>query len=384
MRCARAGSARVNASIPLFKVHLPAGAGAALEATLASGYIAHGAKVEEFERALAAYIGNPRVCAISEVSGALTLALFMAGVRPEDEVIVSPMVCLATSMPIANLFARPLWCDVDPATGMLDPARIADLVTPRTRVILATHWSGDVADIEALQAAARSRGLKLIEDASEAFGAEYRGEKLGCHGSDFCVYSFAAVRQITCGEGAALFCADPGDHEQARRLRRYGMDQPSFRLPSGDLNPDSDIAVPGFNFCMNNIAATLGLAQFPEVEDIVARQRANGRYYDSALAGVAGLTRLDRRADAVSGYWTYSLRAERRADLMRKLHENGIGCQRLHVRNDRYSCFAGARRDDGALPGVDLFDRENLSIPCGWWLAREERERIVGCIRGGW
>ena len=169
----------VNISIPLFKVHMPAGAGAALAATLASGQLAHGARVAEFERSLTAYTGNPLVSALSEVSGALTLALFMAGVRPEDEVIVSPMVCLATSMPIANLFARPLWCDVDPATGMLDPARIRELVTPRTRAILAYHWSGDVADLEALQTAARAHGLKLIEDASEASGAEYRGEKLG-------------------------------------------------------------------------------------------------------------------------------------------------------------------------------------------------------------
>ena len=362
---------------------MPAGAGAALATTLASGYLAQGAQVVEFERKLADYTGNPRVCAMSEISGALTLALFMAGVRPADEVVVSPMVCLATSMPIANLFARPLWCDVDPATGMLDPARIADLVTPRTRAILAYHWSGDVADIGALQEAARAHGLALIEDASEAFGAEYRGEKLGHHGSDFCAYSFAAVRQITAGEGAALLCADPDDHEQARQLRHYGIDRASFRLPCGDLNPQSDIAVPGFNFCMNNIAATIALAQLPHVENLVARQRANGRYFDAALAGVGGVTLLNRRADAVSGYWTYSLRAERRADLMRKLRQNGIGCQRLHVRNDRYSCFADVRRDD-ALPGVDLFDRENLSIPCGWWLSREECERIVACIRSGW
>ena len=373
----------MNIPIPLFKVHMPPGAGAALEATRARGRLAHGPKVEEFARALAPYTGKARVCALSEVSGALTLALFMAGVRPQDEVIVSPLVCLATSMPVANLYAHPRWCDVDPATGMLDPARIAGLVTPRTRAILASHWSGDVADLGALQAAARAHGLKLIEDASEAFGAEYRGHRLGNHGSDFCVYSFSAVRQITAGEGAALFCGSRGDHEQARRLRRYGIHQASFRLPSGDLNPDSDIAVPGFNFCMNNIAATIGLAQFPQVEDIVARQRANGRHYDSALAGAAGLTLLARREDAVSGYWSYSLRAERRADLMRKLHDNGIGCQRLHLRNDRYSCFAHVRRDD-ALPGVDLFDRENLSIPCGWWLSPEERERIVACIRAGW
>ena len=142
----------MSISIPLFKVHMPAGAAAALQATLASGYLAHGAQVEAFERELGAYVGNAHVSALSEISGALTLALYLAGVRPQDEVIVSPMVCLATSMPIASLFARPRWCDVDPATGMLDPARIADLVTARTRAILAYHWSGDVADLYALQA----------------------------------------------------------------------------------------------------------------------------------------------------------------------------------------------------------------------------------------
>ena len=373
----------MNIAIPLLKVHMPAAAHAALKSTLESGYIAHGALVAQFEHALAAYTGNERVCAISEVSGALTLALFMAGVQPGDEVIVSPMVCLATSMPIANLHARPVWCDVNPATGMLDPARIADLVTPRTRAILAAHWSGDVADLHTLQQAAHTHGLRLIEDASEAFGAEYRGVRLGNHGSDFCVYSFSAARQITAGDGAALFCASAGDHEQACRLRHYGIDQPNFRLPGGDLNPDSDIAVSGFNYRMNNITATIGLAQFPLVDELVTRQRANGRYFDRALAGTSGATLLARRADAVSGYWTYSLRAERRADLLRKLLDHGIGCQRLHLRNDHYSCFAHLRRDD-ALPGVDLFDRENLSIPCGWWLSREERERIVACIRSGW
>jgi dTDP-4-amino-4,6-dideoxygalactose transaminase len=371
------------AAIPLFKVHMPAGAAAAVGATLAGGQLAYGAKVAEFERALAAYSGNARVCAMSEVSGALTLALYMAGVRPQDEVIVSPLVCLATSMPVANLYARPRWCDVDPATGMLDPARIAELVTPRTRAILACHWSGDVADLEALQAVARRHGLKLIEDASEAFGAEYRGRRLGNHGSDFCVYSFSPVRQITSGDGAALLLGGDADYAQARRLRRYGMDQASFRLADGDLNPASDIPVPGYNFCMNNIAAAIGLEQFAHADAVVQRQRANGRYFDAALAGVGGISLLERRADAVSGYWTYSLRAERRADLMRKLVERGIGCQRLHLRNDRYSAFAQDRRDD-ALPGVDLFDRENLSIPCGWWLTQAERERVAACIRSGW
>jgi dTDP-4-amino-4,6-dideoxygalactose transaminase len=180
-----------------------------------------------------------------------------------------------------------------------------------------------------------------------------------------------------------LITLDRDSLERAVRARRYGIDQPTFRLPNGDLNPASDIPVPGFNFAMNNIAATLGIVQLPHATRLFRSYRDNGAYFDRALAGVPGLRQLRRPANAYSAHWTYSLRAERRADLMRKLHESGISAQRLHLRNDHYSCFAATRSSD-PLPGVEIFDRENLSIPCGWWLTAEDRERIAACIRSGW
>lgn len=372
----------MSAAVPLFKVHLPDTVLGALGRTFASGYVAQGAQVEQFERRLASWVGAKRVCAASEFSGALTLALYVAGVRPGDEVILSPLVCLATSMPVANLFAKPVWCDVDPSTGMLEASRLPPLISERTRAILAYHWSGDVCELETLGAIAASASIPLVEDASEAFGAEVRGARLGMNTADFTVYSFGAVRQMTCGEGAAVFVKDLDAWERLHRARRYGIHPPSFRLPNGDLNPGSDIPVAGFNFALNNIAAAIGLEQFAHIDRIVARCRANGAYFESALHGVAGVALLQRRKDAVSGYWTYSLRVQRRDDLVRKLHERGIGCQRLHVRNDRYACFAGARTAD--LPGVGAFDRENLSIPCGWWVSDDDRDRIVACIRSGW
>ncbi|MBI2315608.1 MAG: aminotransferase class V-fold PLP-dependent enzyme [Betaproteobacteria bacterium] len=368
--------------VPLFKVHMPGEVHPALRETFASGYIAQGEKVAAFETELRRLLGTDHVVSVSDCSAAITLALFIAGVRPGDEVIASPMCCLATNMPIANLFARPVWCDVDPATGMLDPGRIAQAVTPRTRAVLAFHWSGDVADLGALRAAAHAHGLKLIADASEAFGARWLGRPLGAADADFTVYSFGAVRHITCGDGAALLAAGAEDHAAAERLRRYGIDRSSFRLPSGDINSASDIALAGYYFPMNNIEAAIGLAQLPHAEAIVARHQANGRFFEAALAGVAGITRLARRADAQSAYWTYSLRAERRADLLRKLRAAGIGAQRLHLRNDLYTCFAAST--GGALAGVETFDAENLAIPCGWWLSDADRERIAGIIRSGW
>ncbi|MDH3288160.1 MAG: DegT/DnrJ/EryC1/StrS family aminotransferase [Betaproteobacteria bacterium] len=367
---------------PLFKVHMPEEVFPAVQRTLASGAIAPGAEVPRFEEAVGAFTGNLRTVAVSDISGALTLALHASGVGPGDEVVVSPLSCLATTMPIANLSAKPVWCDVDPETGMPTAAMMRAKITGRTRALLLYHWSGDVGDLDGVLALARECSLPLIEDASEAFGAEFHGRRLGHHGADFTAYSFGPVRHITCGDGAAL-CPGPGvDRERLRRLRRYGIDSATFRLPNGDLNPASDIVEAGFNFGLSNVAASIGLAQWHWAERNVHAHRDNGRGYDQALRGVPGLRLLARRTDAVSAYWTYSLRAERREDLVRKLREHGIGAQRLHLRNDQYACFA-AQAAPG-LHGVDALDAENLSIPCGWWVSAAERARIAETIRSGW
>lgn len=367
-------------AIPLFKVFVPEDAHAALASVLRSGRLASGPRVAAFETELAGWLGVPGAAAVSDASAALVLAFRLAGVQPGDEVIASPLACAATLMPIANLFARPVWCDIDPATGMLDPAGIESLLTEKTRAILVYHWSGDVAESESIAALAERHGIALIEDANAALGAECRGKRLG-RIADFTAYSFYASKHMTTGgEGGALLTRNPAHLDAIRRLRRFGIDPATFRLPHGDLNPRSDVAAAGFNFPMNEIAATIGVEGLRHADWIVGRHRANGLFYETALKDVPGLHLLKRRPDCVSGYWTYSLRAERRDDLIRKLHSHGIGTQRLHMRHDRYSCFS----DGVELPCVDLFDAENLSIPCGWWVSDEDRERIADCLRAGW
>ena len=353
---------------------------AALKPVLECGQLASGRRVAEFESRIKTWLNAPDVVALADASGALMLALYLAGVRPGDEVIASPLACSATLMPISNLFARPVWCDINPLTGMPDVADIAGRISEKTRAILIAHWSGDVADIGGIAALAHSRGVKLVEDASEAFGAQWRGRGLGGL-ADFTVYSFYATKHITTGEGAVLLAAEPRMIEAARHLRRFGIDPAKFRLPNGDLNPAFDIPLAGFNFPMNEIAATLGLAQLPHLDRITSIYRANGQYYDLTLAGIPGLHLLKRREDSVSAYWTYALRAKRRDDLIRKLFSHGIGAQRLHLRNDAYTCFGEGGRE---LPGVALFDAQNISLPCGWWVGGEERERVVACLRDGW
>lgn len=133
---------------------------------------------------------------------------------------------------------------------------------------------------------------------------------------------------------------------------------------------------------MTSLVAALGLQQLDGAAARVRRHQEHGRFFDRALRGIAGLTLLTRPDECRSSYWTYAFRAERRDDLVRKLVERGIGAQRLHLRVDTYGCFAEARRD--GLDGVDLFDRENIAIPSGWWLSDADRDEIVACLKSGW
>ncbi len=370
----------MSLSIPLFKVHTPRAAHAALKPVLESGRLACGPQVAEFERRFAQWIGAPAALALSDASAALALALYAAGVRPGNEVLTPALACSATVMPVAALFARPVWYDVDPATGMPNEQHLAAALTPKTCAVLLYHWSGDVAAVAAASDFCRRHHLKLVEDASEALGARLRGNYLGGV-ADFTVFSFYPTKPLNTGEGAALLAADSTALQQARRLRRFGFEPAGLRLPNGDLNPQLDIPVAGFNVPMNELAATLGLAALGDIDGIAALHRANGLYYETALAGTAGVRLLKRDAQAESAYWTYSLLAERRDDLVAKLTSHGIGAQRLHLRNDGFSCFGGVR---AALPGTAEFDACNLSIPCGWWVDEGARERIVQCIRDGW
>ncbi|MGH8598174.1 MAG: DegT/DnrJ/EryC1/StrS family aminotransferase, partial [Gammaproteobacteria bacterium] len=274
-----------------------------------------------------------------------------------------------------------VWCDVDPLTGMLDAEDAARRITPRTKAIVLYHWAGDVGPITSLRAVSTRYGLRLIDDAAAAFGAEYRGARLGNTLADFTVLSFYAVNPLSAGEGGALVCRDEVHFDLARLSKRYGIHQPSFRLPNGDLNPDSDISDTGYNFAMTDLNAALALTQFEALDAILERYRENGAYFDCALRGIPGLTLLERPAHTRSAYWVYAFRVVGREALIEKLSQYGIGAQRLHLRNDRYRCFAAPH---DPLPGVEVFDAENLCIPCGWWVDAEMRGRIADVIRSGW
>lgn len=360
---------------------MPPNTHSALAEVLYSGQIAHGPVVGRFESLFQEYIGNPQIISTSDVSTSLTLCLYMAGVKPSDEVIASPMSCLATNEPVRNLFADIVWCDINPLTGSIDPNNIEHRITARTKAILVFHWAGNPVDMEAVCDIARRHSLKVIDDASEALGADYYGKKIGNTCSDYTTFSFYANRHMTTGEGGAIAFADPNEYERGRWLKRYGIHLPSFRDELGEISPKSMIPEAGLNTYMNSISAAIGVEQMAQLPEIVRIHQENGTFYDNTLAGVDGITLLERNPQCKSAYWVYTLLAENRDGLLRRLREKGIYVSKVHLRNDVYTCFSPHICD---LPGVEHFQSHTISIPCGWWVTPEDRQYIVDCIKEGW
>lgn len=362
--------------IPLFKVHMPESVSEPLMKTLFSGYIGQGPRVDEFEGILGRYIGNPHVVTLNSATSGLQLALRLAGVGPGTEVITTPMTCTATNMPILAMGADIVWADVDPETGNLSAADVARKITPRTKAILAVHWGGYSCDLVALNALAKKHGIKLIEDAAHAFGAEYKGAKIGTH-SDYVVFSFQAIKHISTVDGGALFCRDEADYKRAKLLRWYGIDREEKGRT--DFRCESDIAEWGYKFHMNDVCAVIGIEQMKYVDGILAKHRANAKFYDEALRGIAGVRPVKTQPDVRSAYWLYTLHVDRRDAFMPFMKERGVATSKVHNRNDIHTTFRKFAAK--SLPGLERFFDTMVCIPVGWWVTEADRKHVVESIR---
>jgi len=361
--------------IPLFKVFMAPAQELMpkLESLLYSGQIGEGEPVYEFERQFARFVGLPNVLSLYSGTAALHLALMLAGVSQGDEVITTAMTAEPTNVAIKHAGAKVVWADVDPRNGLIDPASIQERITPRTKAIMVVHYGGVPASMGRIRQIAEAAGIPVIEDAAHALGARYGGRSLGSS-SEYVMFSLQAIKHMTTVDGGMLACKDPKDLPSGRELRWFGIDRCAPRT-------EVDVQRIGYKYHMNNLNATIGSVQLDHIGPIIETHKANGRYFDQALQGVPGLTLCTWDAEAEPSYWFYTIMAERRDDLSRRLTEAGITNSLVHKRNDQHSVFQDSKVP---LPNLDAFYSRMLHIPCGWWVTPEDRERIAEVLRGGW
>ena len=363
--------------IPLFRVHMPPEEELlpALRDVLYSGQVGQGPKVEEFEAALAPVAGNRNVLAVNSGTSALQLALRLAGARG-GSVVTTPMTCAATVLPVLAEGARPVWADIDPATGNIDPLDAERKLAPDTRAVLAVHWGGQPCDMTALMDLGARHGIPVIVDAAHALGAQWAGEPVGSPAADFTCFSLQAIKHITTIDGGILTTRDAGNYRRGKLLRWYGIDRDAEQA---DARVAADIGDWGYKFHMNDVAATIGLAQLRHLPGILAAHRGNAAFYDDTLCGLVQAAPARRYSEGA--WWLYTLLwrdGGQRAAFQAFMRAAGIQVSRVHGRLNRLTCFREYAA--GPLPGVDEFFERECCIPVHWALTEADRRAVAGAV----
>jgi dTDP-4-amino-4,6-dideoxygalactose transaminase len=326
----------------------------AVAATLRSGWLTSGPRTAELELRFAEYVGARHALAVASGTAALHLSLVALGVGPGDEVITSPITWPATANVIVHTGATPVFADVRDSDLNVDPARVAELVGPRTKAILPVHLTGQPADLDPLWAL----GLPVIEDAAHAVESEYRGRKIGAL-SDVTCFSLYATKNVAAGEGGVITTDVDDVAEEVQALRQ-------MRRADGSLY---DIAVPGYKANLSDVLATIALCQLDKLERHREIRLRHFAAYDAAVAELDGIDPLARDPRDVHALHLYVVRidAERagatRDEYQRALAEERIGTSIHFLPVHRLTAYRELIPQQPPLPVAERAGAEVLSLP---------------------
>lgn len=372
--------------IPFFRPDLgPEEAEAAARAVL-SGWVTSGPRCAELEKAFCAYTGAAHALAVNSGTAAMHLALAALGIGPGDEVITTPLTFCATVNVILQVGATPVLADIGEDLN-LDPERVRDAITPRTRAILPVHYGGLPCRMHELWRIAAEHGLKIVEDAAHAAGAEYDGRKIGSGPSDAVCFSFYANKNMTTGEGGLVTTPSAELAERMRILSLHGMSRDAWNRYGREGSWYYEVVECGFKYNLSDILAAVGLAQLVKLDRMTARRAEIASRYNAAFGEMEELELPPDRADSRHAWHLYPLRLrlERmdldRARFIEEMRRQGVACSvhfipiPLHpyyrrVLELRDPCER-ALREYPRLVSLPLFSR----------MTDEEIERVIASVR---
>ncbi len=340
----------------------------AVTAVLESGMLAAGERVAEFERNFADYCGTTHAVAINNGTAALHAALLAADIGQGDEVIVPSFSFFATASAVSMTGAKPIFVDVNEQTFNIDPAQVENQINPKTKAVIGVHLFGQPFDAQGIKHVCESHNLTLIEDAAQAQGAMFNGEKTGALGHMGC-FSFYATKNMTTGEGGMVTTSEKALNERLRLLINHGQSEKYLHTRLG------------YNYRMTDVAAAIGLVQLKKLEKFNTRRRKNAEYYDTHIS-VKGLITPAVAQGMHHVYHQYVIRLTddfpmKRADFMEYLKLKGIGTavhypipihhQPVYARaNEPDSCPVSTRLASSVLsiPVHPLLDQKELAYIC--------------------
>lgn len=333
---------------------------------MSSGQVAQGPKVREFEAKFAELCGAEHGIATTSGTSALHVALMANDIGPGDEVITSPFSFIASANCALFVGAKPVFVDIEEDYFTLDPEKIREKITPRTRAIEPIHLYGQACDMAAIVEIAREYNLVIIEDACQAHGAKFDGKPVGSFGT--ACFSFYPTKNITTGEGGMITTNDAEVAEKARLLRDHGS---PVRYQHETL---------GYNLRMNDMQAAIGLTQLPKLAGWNKKRQENAEFLTRELSKVAGVVPPPVRDNGEHVFHQYTIRVSNRDEAAEKLREQGVGVgvhYPLPIHKQPYYQKLGFQ---DSLPVSEAASREVLSLPVHPSLSQEDLEHIVGAV----
>lgn len=307
-----------------------------LRAVLASGMLTStkGQVTRALEQAFAGQVGQPHATACSSGSAAIHAAVAALDLEPGDEIITSPITDMGALATLLLQGVIPVFADVDPDTGNLTPATVEARLSERTRAVMATHLFGRPCDLRALAELAHARGLALIEDCAQAYGALHHGRPVGAWG-DLACFSLQQGKHITCGEGGVVLSRDP-----ARARRAFLFINKAWGY--GDAQPDHYFAAP--NYRISELQSAVALAQWEKLPDLMRARQLAAERLSAALQGTPGLTLPAAAPGDTHGYWRYPLIVDDSCirggavGLARRLREREVLTAPRYIQKPAFQC----------------------------------------------
>ena len=349
----------------------------AVVSVLKSSQLSLGPRLEEFEHRIAAYIGSPHAIAVSSGTAGLHLCVRGLGIGPEDEVIVPSFTFIAAANAIRYEEAVPVFVDIQQETLNLDPVCVEAAITPRTRAIMAVHTFGRPADMQAICDIARRHGLYVIEDACEAIGAEFDGQKAGTFG-DAAVFAFYPNKQITTGEGGMIVTRSTALAREIAAMRNQG------RYPSDDWHQHSIL---GFNYRLSETNCALGCAQMARIDEILHKRKSAAELYRDAMAYLPGvILPAPDEVHATTSWFVYVIRlrnvdASQRDAVVQLLRADGVQCARYFAPVHQQPAYA-SRTLSHALPVTEAESQRTIALPFFSNITAEQIKYVARQLEG--
>jgi len=356
---------------------------AAVIEVLRSDWITQGPKVNEFETKVAEYCGAKYAVAVSNGTAALHATCIAAGISNGDEAITAPITFAATANAIVYCNAKPIFADIKEDTLNIDPDEIRKRLSPQTRAIITVDFAGHPGDLGEIMAIAKEKGLVVIEDATHALGAEYKGQKIGSL-ADMTVFSFHPVKHITTGEGGMVLTDNKEFYEKLKIFRHHGIVKDSLAGDSWYY----DIYSPGHNLRITDFQCALGISQMSKLSRFIQRRREIAAKYNEAFAAVGEIITPIEEDGIKAAYHIYviQLQAEllrvRRKEVFEALRAENIGVNVHYIPLHLHSFYQrefGYKKGD--YPKAERYYERAITLPLFPRMSDEDVQDVIEAVR---